>query len=372
MSNNNNITSSDNSDNLEQQTPTFTSIINGLQNIVDTANLQANNNYYNPYSDINPNTGSFNPFFNLDSVNQTNDSVVFDFSYVFPENQYISSSDTNISASDDGIWASDTEEISYTFTSDLNDGSVNITNNTPGNIIEGSDSTQSVNSEYMNFANELMNYLNGTLSDLDIGNSSLTEALNRSFAEKQKYKKVISDLGKKQIKLLSYPNKLCNQTYCAITQEEFLTDQEIILLPCGHCFNSDAIMNWLENEKSECPICRFKLDSKEVKDESSETEISDDTENSDETENNEDTENSDETENSEETTTPLFTPELTQQLLQRVMTRAYDNRIQEIQQQEEDELQRAIMASLEQSDYNNDKDNDEDNNETNDENFDSE
>ena len=46
----------------------------------------------------------------------------FDFSYVFPENQYISTSDTNISVSDDSVWASDTEEISYTFTSDLNDG----------------------------------------------------------------------------------------------------------------------------------------------------------------------------------------------------------------------------------------------------------
>ena len=174
MSNNNSITTSNNGDNSEQQTPTFTSIINGLQNIVDTANLQANNNYYNPYSDINPNTGSFNPFFNLDSVNQTNDSLVFDFSYVFPENQDVLASDMDVSASDMDVLASDIEEINYTFTTDLNNGLVNITSNIPGTTIQGSDLTQPINSEYTDFANELMNYLNGTLSNLNTGTVSYT------------------------------------------------------------------------------------------------------------------------------------------------------------------------------------------------------
>ena len=80
------ITSSD-INQTEQQIPSLTNIVNGLQNIVDAANLQANNNYFNSYNITNQtnntqNTGNLNPFFNLDSVNQTNDSLVFDFSYV--------------------------------------------------------------------------------------------------------------------------------------------------------------------------------------------------------------------------------------------------------------------------------------------------
>ena len=348
MSNNSNINSSDNNEVSELQTPSFTNIINGLQNLVDTANLQANNNYLNSNNGIidnvestTENTGDFNPFFNLDSVNETNDSVIFDFSYIFPENQNLSGSDENfttndlsILASDANISASDTY-LNYTFTTNLNNNFTTPFTNIPAFNVQGSDTAQPVNSEYTNFANELMNYLNGTITDLNIGNSSLTEALNRSFAEKQKYKTVISDIGKRQIQPLTYPDELCNQTSCAITQDEFLKDQEISLLPCGHCFNSDAIMNWLENEKSECPICRFQLDSKEVKVENYESQDEDG--------------QIDEDGQDPNSTTPLFTQESTQQLLTRVMTRAYDNRIQEMQQQEDDELQRAIMASLEES-----------------------
>ena len=36
-------------------------------------------------------------------------------------------------------------------------------------------------------------------------------------------------------------------------------------LPCNHLFNTDAILKWLKEEKAECPICRFKLESTEKK-----------------------------------------------------------------------------------------------------------
>ena len=82
-------------------------------------------------------------------------------------------------------------------------------------------------------------------------------------------------------------------------------------------------MNWLENEKSECPICRFKLDSKEVKMKTRKQKFQkiqkNDAQKIHDIDDSDDTENSDETDDSGETTTPLFTPELTQQLLQRVI-----------------------------------------------------
>ena len=46
----------------------------------------------------------------------------------------------------------------------------------------------------------------------------------------------------------------------------YFEEGEIVtLLPCNHAFSPDAIKKWLENEKAECPICRFKLPSKEVR-----------------------------------------------------------------------------------------------------------
>ena len=56
-----------------------------------------------------------------------------------------------------------------------------------------------------------------------------------------------------------------NNTTCAITLNEFNEDDMIIQLPCNHCFNSDAILHWLTEESCECPVCRYKLESKEKK-----------------------------------------------------------------------------------------------------------
>ena len=42
-------------------------------------------------------------------------------------------------------------------------------------------------------------------------------------------------------------------------------NQEITISPCKHAFTKGALENWLENEKAECPICRFKFDAKEVR-----------------------------------------------------------------------------------------------------------
>lgn len=53
-------------------------------------------------------------------------------------------------------------------------------------------------------------------------------------------------------------------TACGIWQEEFEAGEAIKVLPCNHAFRAEAITKWLTTEKAECPICRFKLASKEV------------------------------------------------------------------------------------------------------------
>jgi hypothetical protein len=53
-------------------------------------------------------------------------------------------------------------------------------------------------------------------------------------------------------------------TACGIWQEEFEAGEAIKVLPCNDAFRAEAITKWLTTEKAECPMCRFKLESKEV------------------------------------------------------------------------------------------------------------
>ena len=61
---------------------------------------------------------------------------------------------------------------------------------------------------------------------------------------------------------------------CPIFQTEFQESQLVTQLPCKHCFEPDAIKHWLSTEKAECPICRYELPSKEIKDENKDDRVS--------------------------------------------------------------------------------------------------
>ena len=96
------------------------------------------------------------------------------------------------------------------------------------------------------------------------GGTPLMNALAQSFQEKPAYKKVLSEKGKSQLKTIKYSAETCQQDKCPIIQENFSEGEEVIQLPCEHYFNTDAIHEWLENQKSECPVCRFELDFIEI------------------------------------------------------------------------------------------------------------
>ena len=81
---------------------------------------------------------------------------------------------------------------------------------------------------------------------------------NDSLYDEPSYKHVISEEGKKELINIKYTKDL-NTTTCPILQMQFNEGDEIIKLPCDHCFEPTAINTWLQNEKAECPVCRYKL-----------------------------------------------------------------------------------------------------------------
>lgn len=86
--------------------------------------------------------------------------------------------------------------------------------------------------------------------------------LQQSLYEQNPIKRVISD----EVRILLQPIKYKNCLHadqnkiCSITFEEFNEEDDIIQLPCHHCFFEKPIMTWLTNESCECPICRYSMD----------------------------------------------------------------------------------------------------------------
>ena len=122
---------------------------------------------------------------------------------------------------------------------------------------------------YIFFNNFVENERNNILYD-ELENSIVNSL---EFSDK-KYKKVISDNGKKELKKIQFKKNDDNykNNICPIIQTEFDDNEIITQLPCKHCFNTEAITHWLEKEKAECPICRFELDYDEIKIEGQEQE----------------------------------------------------------------------------------------------------
>jgi len=89
--------------------------------------------------------------------------------------------------------------------------------------------------------------------------------LERSFEQdKNKYKQVLSEKGNDMVQYIKYScEEYPEQTLCVITMKPFESGDSIAKLPCNHIFEKEAILKWLKEEKASCPVCRFKLDSKE-------------------------------------------------------------------------------------------------------------
>ena len=108
--------------------------------------------------------------------------------------------------------------------------------------------------------------MNAGLDSLNITNTEnqINALLQTTLQQSNNYKKVLSEKGKKQIQEEMYQStKYPEQKCCPISQKNFAENSLIIKLPCKHIFDPDMILKWLEKENASCPICRYKLDSKE-------------------------------------------------------------------------------------------------------------
>ena len=113
------------------------------------------------------------------------------------------------------------------------------------------------------------NFINAQISQ----GSNLNRILNDSLLmEKTPYKKILSDKGNEQLKTVKYNKDKFEQDSCCIMFIDFEEGQDVIQLPCGHIFDPDGIKTWLKEEQAKCPICRFELDFKEVKEDELELE----------------------------------------------------------------------------------------------------
>ena len=98
------------------------------------------------------------------------------------------------------------------------------------------------------------------------GNSVLNSVIQRSFNDdRSAFKQIISDAGKKLLKPVPFSSLDTEETKCTIMQEIFEDDTMVVELPCKHVFCEEAIMHWLENESATCPVCRKALPSKEIR-----------------------------------------------------------------------------------------------------------
>ena len=90
--------------------------------------------------------------------------------------------------------------------------------------------------------------------------------LNASFQQDNSlYKNVISEQGIEDMKTIVFSKENCEYDTCPILHTQFEEGEEITQLPCSHVFDTTAIKKWLQTEKAECPICRYKMKSKEIK-----------------------------------------------------------------------------------------------------------
>lgn len=130
-----------------------------------------------------------------------------------------------------------------------------------------SDSSNNLQNRFINLLVEYLNTSNDNLLNLPFQNriNSFQNVLNNSLMEKKAYKKVISDKGKDKLKEIIYDDSKSETKECVISMDEFKNGDKIIQLPCNHIFHKTSIKTWLCEESSKCPVCRYELDYKEIK-----------------------------------------------------------------------------------------------------------
>jgi hypothetical protein len=117
--------------------------------------------------------------------------------------------------------------------------------------------------------NESDNESDSEEDNIEISTSlAISRLLEETFYDRSQFKQVLSEEGEKNLHKIIYNHDLSLNIICPIMQTDLENGMPVIQLDCKHCFIPEAINKWLKEEKAECPVCRFALDSKEIKDNS--------------------------------------------------------------------------------------------------------
>ena len=112
----------------------------------------------------------------------------------------------------------------------------------------------------------LISSINEQIIDL-MEERMLSRAIDNSTRDIAPYKNTITSnaLGSIEKQIYYSEKHTKSGTKCLISQEDFIDgESEIGILPCDHYFGYKQLCEWLK-EKPECPLCRFKMESEEIK-----------------------------------------------------------------------------------------------------------
>ena len=115
---------------------------------------------------------------------------------------------------------------------------------------------------------DVMHIFTGLLDSLVDPEGRNEDALmNSSLYERNPVKHVITQEEKEKLQIIEYKDAVNKEKYtsCYITQDDFCDEDKIIQLPCEHCFFADSILQWLSEESCECPVCKYKFASVELR-----------------------------------------------------------------------------------------------------------
>lgn len=91
------------------------------------------------------------------------------------------------------------------------------------------------------------------------------DMLQQSLDDRLPYKTVLDESKESGIKYGVVTEG--EEIICSIAQAPLEPGDQTAILPCGHTFERESILQWLRTERAECPVCRASLAGKEVRDE---------------------------------------------------------------------------------------------------------
>lgn len=99
----------------------------------------------------------------------------------------------------------------------------------------------------------------------DLFNDDINLIINNSLYDEERFRRVITDEVLENLKIVKYSKTNCKNDKCPILCVDFNENDDVIVLDCSHCFDPDSIKKWLKQHKAECPVCRYKLESIEIR-----------------------------------------------------------------------------------------------------------